>query len=252
MSQKNIVHKRFSCTETVPAFSVVAITGGVGAYRTGYTVTKPTEDDTAHGATGKASGTSGLLNMGEDLLVRYDGTIAVGDRCRPKPNDWVMEKNSSGKYVCVALYERDSVQLGAFRKDIEQGSLKMFIAPSGGIPGRTGTVMGSAECDVVETNSSGQLTTSTSTITVYNWARFAACKNGDRYGVAGWINAVWCVIAEDCSDSGNEIQPQSMSISTGSGSELVSFTDTTPSTVYIRNMLVGGTTPTGGAGGGFE
>lgn len=252
MGQKNIVKKRFTCSESVPAFSVVAITGGTGSYRAGFTVAKPTGDDDAYAATGKAAGTSGLLSMGEELLVRYDGAVVVGDRCRPKPSDWVMEKNSSGQYVCIALYEKDGVQIAAFRKDQEAGSLKMFTAPSGGIPGRTGTKMGSATCNVIETDSVGQLTTSGSTITVYNWARFAACANGDRYGVAGWVNAAWVVVAEDCTDDGSNIQPQSLSATGGVFSELVTFETIEPMSMAVGGGAVASTTPTGGTGSGFE
>lgn len=252
MGQNNIVKKRFTCSETVPAFSVVAITGGAGAYRTGFTVAKPTGDDEAYAATGKVAGKTGLLSMGEELLVRYDGTVAVGDRCRPKPSDWVMEKNSAGQYVCIALYEKDGVQIAAFRKDQESGNLKMFTAPSGGIPGRVGTTMGSATCNVIETNSSGELTPSGSTITVYNWARFPACKNGDRYGVAGWINAAWCVIAEDCTDEGSTISPMSVTASESSPSELISFNTIDPMQMWAYSGYVAPTTPTGGTGGGIE
>ena len=219
MGQKNIVKKRFTCSESVPAFSVVAITGGTGSYRAGFTVAKPTGDDDAYAATGKAAGTSGLLSMGEELLVRYDGAVVVGDRCRPKPSDWVMEKNSAGQYVCIALYEKDGGQIAAFRKDQEAGSLKMFTAPSGGIPGRVGTLLGGATCNVIETNSVGQLTPTGTTITVYNWATSAVCAKGDRYGVAGWINAAWCVIAEDCNDTGRTIQGASSSSTVTSPSD---------------------------------
>jgi hypothetical protein len=241
VSQKNLVHKRFECSEEVPAFSVVAISDGVGDYRMGFTVAKPSGNDTAYAATGKIAGSKGLLTMGEDLIVRYDGTIAVGDRCRPKSGDWVMEKNSGGKYVCIGLHEKG-----------ESGTLKLFTAPSGGIPGRTGTTMGSATCTVKETDSSGNLTSSGDTITVYNWARFAACKNGDRYGVAGWINAAWVVIAEDCTDDGSTMSPQSTSTSGGSFSELVSFGTISPQTMLATGGYIEATTPTGGTGGGIS
>jgi hypothetical protein len=253
VGQKNLLRKRYTCSETVPAFSVVAIEGGAGDYRQAFTVKKPTASDNAYSATGKISGSSGLLISGEDLVVRYDGTVAVGDRCRPKSGDWIMEKSSAGQFVCIALYEKDGVQVAAFRRDQEAGSgLKMFIAPSGGITGRTGATMGSATCSVVETDANGQLTTTGSTITVYNWARFAACKNGDRYGVAGWINAAWCVVAEDCTDDGSTTSPQSMSAEGGNVADLVTFDTILPLDSVIRGGFVQPTTPSGGTGGGIE
>lgn len=252
MSQKNLVRKKFTCLEEVPAFSVVAISAGSGDYRMAFTVTKPTGNDTAYACTGKSAGSSGLLTMGEDLIARYESSVYVGDRCRPKANDWVMEKNSGGKYVCIALHEKGDKQVGVFRKDQESGTLKLFTAPSGGIPGRTGTTMGSASCTVVETDSNGQLTSSASTITVYNWARFAACKNGDRYGVAGWVNAAWIVIAEDCTDEGSTISPQSTATTGGSVSDIFTFSTISPMAVSVSSGIVQATTPTGGAGGGVE
>lgn len=252
MGQKNIAKKRYECSESVPAFSVVAITGGTGAYRTGFTVAKPTSSDNAYAATGKASGLTGLLNMGDELLVRYDGTVAVGDRCRPKPGDWVMEKYSSGQYVCIALHEKDTVQVAAFRKDQESGtSLKLIKAPSGGIPGRQGSLMGGATCNVVTFDSAGQLTVSSDTIKVYNWAQFAACSAGDRYGIAGWVNSAWLIVSEDCSDTGSTVSPRTMSLQSGSFPELLDFTVSTMS-IYASGQKVGGTTPTGGTGGGIE
>lgn len=252
MGQKNLLKKRYTCTESVPPFSVVAIENGTGDYRHAFTVKKPTASDNAYAATGKSAGDAGLLISGEDLIVRYDGTVAVGDRCRPKPGDWVMEKNSAGQYVCIALHSKDSVQLGVFRIDQSKGTLKMFTAPSGGIPGRTGTKMGSATCNVIETDSVGQLTPSGATITVYNWARFAACSNGDRYGVAGWVNAAWVVVAEDCTDDGSNIQPQSLSATGGVFPELVTFETIEPMSMVFGGGMVASTTPTGSTGSGFE
>jgi hypothetical protein len=250
VSQKNLVRKRFKCSEEVPAFSVVAVTAGTGDYRMGFTVAKPTGTDNAYAGTGKSAGTAGLLTMGEDLIVRYTGTIAEGDRCRPKPGDWVMEKNSNGGYVCIGLHEKDSLQVGVFRQDIQKGGLLMFKAPSGGIPGRAGATMGKATCDIVETDSAGQLTTTASTSVIYNWARFPACKNGDRYGVAGLVNSVWIVIAEDCTDDGSTSQPLGMSAEGGSLSDLISFTTIEPMEVGLYAGFIQPTTPTGGTGGG--
>ena len=251
MGKKNLVRKRYTCSEEVPAFSVVAIDSGTGDYRHAFVVKKPTSSDNAYGATGKGAGASGLLISGEDLIVRYAGTVAVGDRCRPKSGDWVMEKSSAGQYVCIALHEKGSLQVGVFRADQAKGTLKMFKAPSGGIPGRTGATMGSATCDVVETDSAGQLTTS-GTVTVYNWARFAACSNGDRYGVAGWANAAWVVVAEDCTDEGSDIQPQISGVTGGVLPELITFETIEPLGMTVEGGRIASTTPTGGTGTGFE
>lgn len=252
MSQKNLVRKRFKCSEEVPAFSVVAVTAGAGDYRMGFTVAKPTGADNAYAGTGKSAGTAGLLTMGEDLIVRYTGTIAEGDRCRPKPGDWVMEKNSAGQYVCVALYEKGDLQVAAFRKDQESGTtLRLIQAPSGGIPGRQGSLMGGAICSVVTFDTAGQLTVSADTMKVYNWAQFAACSAGDRYGIAGWVNSAWLIVSEDCGDSGSTVKPKTLSLQGGSVPELFDFSVSTMS-LFASGQKVGGTTPSGGTGGGVE
>ena len=91
--------------------------------------------------------------------------------------------------------------------------LKLIKAPSGGIPGRVGTLLGGATCDVwSEAAVTQQIQDSGNDIKVYNWTTSAACANGDRFGIAGWVNGGWYIIAEDCNDEGSTVQP-----GTGSG-----------------------------------
>lgn len=90
--------------------------------------------------------------------------------------------------------------------------LKLIKAPANGIPGRVGTLLGFAECDVwKESLTTEQIEDSTKNITVYNWTTSAVCKNGDRFGIAGWCNGAWYIISEDCNDEGSTIQPASTS-----------------------------------------
>lgn len=92
-------------------------------------------------------------------------------------------------------------------------NLKLIKAPSGGIPGRVGTLLGGVICDVwVESTTNSQLVDSGEDIKVENWTTSAACATGDRYGIAGWVNGSWYVLAEDCNDEGSTTQP-----GTGSG-----------------------------------
>lgn len=87
-------------------------------------------------------------------------------------------------------------------------NLKLIKAPSGGIPGRVGTLLGGVICDVwVESTTNSQLVDSGEDIKVENWTTSAACANGDRYGIAGWVNGSWYVIAEDCNDEGGSVEP---------------------------------------------
>jgi hypothetical protein len=92
---------------------------------------------------------------------------------------------------------------------------------------------GSVECDVWnENNTTDQIKDSTQNITVYNWTTSAVCANGDRYGLAGWCNGAWYVIAEDCNDEGSSVQPGT---GTGTGGTVADAIDTgtiTPASMY--------------------
>lgn len=80
-------------------------------------------------------------------------------------------------------------------------------APEGGIPPRSGNLLGTATCDVYSINGTGQLEDTSTDETVLNWALSAVCTNGSRYGIATFIDGNWVVIAEDCSDDGGVVQP---------------------------------------------
>lgn len=85
--------------------------------------------------------------------------------------------------------------------------MKLIKAPSGGIPGRVGTLLGGVICDVwKESYTTQQIEDSGGQIKVMNWTTSVACANGDRYGVAAWINGGWYIIAEDCNDEGSTTQ----------------------------------------------
>ncbi len=77
---------------------------------------------------------------------------------------------------------------------------RKFQAPSGGIPARSGTTPGSAECDIMELIN-GALTLTGESFTVYSWASQPVCDMGDRLGLAELHNDLeWWVEAEDCED----------------------------------------------------
>jgi hypothetical protein len=86
--------------------------------------------------------------------------------------------------------------------------LKLIKAPAGGIPGRVGTLLGGAICDVwKESVTTQQIEDSGDQLKVMNWATSPVCATGDRYGIAAWINGGWYVIAEDCNDEGSTVSP---------------------------------------------
>ena len=82
-------------------------------------------------------------------------------------------------------------------------------APSGGIPGRRGSLLGSASCTVqVLSTTSAMMSTSTVSLTVLNWSSSAVCTKGDRHGVAANIHGRWIIVAEDCTDKGSTLPPK--------------------------------------------
>ena len=88
-----------------------------------------------------------------------------------------------------------------------QTKTRLIKAPSGGIPGRVGTLLGGVICDVwKESYTTQQIEDSGGQIKVMNWTTSVACANGDRYGIAAWINGGWYIIAEDCNDEGSTTQ----------------------------------------------
>lgn len=90
-------------------------------------------------------------------------------------------------------------------------SMKLIKAPSGGIPGRVGTLLGGVICDVwKEAASTQQIEDSGQQIKVMNWTTSSVCANGDRFGIAAWINGGWYVIAEDCNDEGSTLESVGM------------------------------------------
>lgn len=203
--------------EMIPAYGIVRVTGYVEANgRNMVTVTKPA-----------TSVGSFIVNGREEVLANEYGYGFAGPVVRvtyhssdsPNPGNilgvdgFQARSYSSGQPVLdiVILGVIDSTNRIAFARLVPVQQL-MIKAPSGGIPGRVGTMMQGAICDVMVMSSVDQLATSSVQLKVYNWSTSLACANGDRYGIAGLINGKWHIIAEDCNDEGSTTQP-----GTGSG-----------------------------------
>jgi hypothetical protein len=69
-----------------------------------------------------------------------------------------------------------------------------------------------------------QIEDSGTDIKVMNWTTSVACANGDRFGIAAWINGGWYIIAEDCNDEGSTLEPGTGSSSGGTVAELIDTT----------------------------
>lgn len=134
---------------------------------------------------------------------------------------------------------------------VPAAKIRLVKAPSGGIPGRVGTLLGSADCDVWnEDATTSQIKDSTQNITVYNWTTSAVCVNGDRYGLAGWVNGAWYIIAEDCNDEGSAVQPGTGTGTFRPAADAIDLTPLVPASMVGQSHEIrfGGTA----TGGGFE
>jgi hypothetical protein len=205
--------------ETVPAYGIVRVNGYVEANgRNMVTVTKPA-----------TSVGSFIVNGREEVLANEYGYGVDGFQAR---------SYSSGQPVLdiVILGVIDSTNRIAFARLVPVQQL-MIKAPSGGIPGRVGTMMQGAICDVMVMSSADQLATSSVQLKVYNWSTSSACANGDRYGIAGLINGKWHIIAEDCNDEGSTIIPAGISVERGTITDPVSGTTSPQSIVSTFNNI---------------
>lgn len=126
--------------------------------------------------------------------------------------------------------------------------IRLIKAPSGGIPGRVGTLLGSVQCDVWnESGTTDQIQDSTLNITVYNWTTSAVCANGDRFGLAGWCNGAWYVIAEDCNDEGSTVTPGTGGSTFNPAADAIDLTTITPASMVGESREINFTgTGTGG------
>ncbi len=161
--------------EMIPAYGIVRVTGYVEANgRNMVTVTKPA-----------TSVGSFIVNGREEVLANEYGYGFAGPVVRvtyhssdsPNPGNilgvdgFQARSYSSGQPVLdiVILGVIDSTNRIAFARLVPVQQL-MIKAPSGGIPGRVGTMMQGAICDVMVMSSVDQLATSFVQLKVYNWS----------------------------------------------------------------------------------
>jgi hypothetical protein len=199
--------------ETIPAYAIVRIQGAVDAHgrdvlkakKPGVSDAVPGSSFMANGSLSVEAGKHGLLQVGPLVRVVYDSGDSPSVRSWYGVDGFKARSYPGGKPYTQVLIEDvvDASDKIAWARIVPFHTL-MIKAPAGGIPGRVGTLMGSASCAVwVSNTSNAQLSDSTLTLTVFNWARSAACATGDRYGLASVIDGRWRIVAEDCNDGGS-------------------------------------------------
>lgn len=193
-------------------------------------------------------GQVGSCQVGPIYVVR-SATVSLSLNKPAGVNGWEVDILPTGKPFLdirpIGVFDTANKYLAAEIYNLERIFIK---APSGGISGRVGSLLGSASCDLLTVSSSTFAVSNTSSkATVYNWATAAACTKGDRYGVAIKINNIWMITAEDCNDTGSTVQPGTGSVG---GGEVVGLIDTaiypSSTTVISREMKFTGSATGGG------
>jgi hypothetical protein len=234
--------------EEIPSYASLKITGVVGSTaRTTLTCEKPDSDATMYATNGPfvvSSGAYGSACVSVHRVAKFTGTLTAGQRCKPKTSDWVLEQDSSGLFVVLGVIDSTNKLALVIQDQISSGGTKLIKAPSGGIPGRVGTLLGGVICDVwSEAASTQQIQDSGDDIKVMNWTTSPVCANGDRYGIAAWCNGGWYIIAEDCNDEGSTVTPGSGSGTGGRVTNPIEPQTITPATMagQSRNVNFSGT-----------
>lgn len=160
------------------------------------------------------AGETDLWNLSESDLVEGDYVVGTAD--------------SLGQYV---------------HQPAASGQV-LIKAPSGGIPKRVGTLLGSASCDIYGATTSGVISDTGENITVWNWGTTAACSNGDRYGWAEYRSPLWYVVSEDCGDEGTQVSA-SLSLNPADTGEDDDFSTTTAGSLFVTPRNVVYTPPVG-------
>ena len=157
-------------------------------------------------------------------VARVNVTNVSHTGANPAIGSYVLSSTSDqGQFRIIEPVSAPGEQylLVAFYAKAPRQNQLLIKAPSSGIPGRYQNKLGKATCEVVEQNqdqSSGTadddyiyLPTFPEEVTVYNWTKSTVCTEGDRYGIAVWVNDNWYIVAEDCADDGGAVSPLSVS-----------------------------------------
>lgn len=227
------VYVRNLDAETVPPRGIMRVSGYTVA-PDGKVIVNVTKPGTSLGkflVNGPAEIPNNQIGIGLDtnpVLVAYESgfTFSASDNYgvdgwklnripdgEPLLNVQVLADAFPGDYVCLA--------------NILQQQRLLIRAPSGGIPGRSGSIRGGATCDVLTINTAtDQIVVSNVSAKIYNWTTSTACENGDRYGVAILIDGQWEVVAEDCDDEGSTLPPIPMASAINDAADAVDLNTT--------------------------
>lgn len=107
--------------------------------------------------------------------------------------------NQNDAQQIINLLGSTGGEVKQFEYDLSRrlGVVVHAYTPAGGIPARASLTMGSATCDLYDSNSSGVLSDSTQNITVYNMASTAVAGNTHIVAAKNTAGLYVCIV-EDC------------------------------------------------------
>ena len=166
------------------------------------------EDPIAVNGPAAVSYSAGALKTGDCLespvmfLAAIDESVPGQGITRYAPNtSMLMEPLATGRFLLIATITKNNAQYGLFFDSPSIAQIAIVQAPTGGIPPRSGFTPGSATCSIVEYQN-GQLTVTTTSITVLNWSKTTIAPDGDRFAIAAkHTGDVWWAEAFDCADT---------------------------------------------------
>lgn len=198
--------------EACPAYACMEVTGtATVGDRTVFTITKPTTD------WGKAwlfnlhrevaDGEYGIADSGVELFALTDASSAsAGTRFSPQNGAWSLKENVAGPLVNCG--SEDTIGSGAARFLVQPTGaiVKVFVAPSGGIPAASGGTYGNAVCTMrrlvadgignVSATNETDASASAVTQTVHNMGGEAVQPDATIQAV--YIDGKWIANWEEC------------------------------------------------------
>lgn len=191
--------------ETIPAYACMQVTGTAEIGDQNYLqVSKPADTDGTAGAfvfNGPReipSTEQGVAQYSYARIVRAyknTGTVTAGDKWQPVSGQWYIEQDDNGQFTACGEDDVDTNVLKVALDADAGGGIQFYLTPSGGIPARSGSTLGSATCTLLSLDS-GTRTVTATTRTVYN--DFLSAVGGSVDIAAALVDGIWVVIAEDC------------------------------------------------------
>jgi hypothetical protein len=191
---------RNDSSEAIPAYGCMQITGTAEVSgRTVVKVTKPTDTDGEYLTNSQfAIPVIGEGESGCGWAYRFGVVVFLGDpptdpaRYRPIVDSWEVEEGD-GPFV---IFGAHNAAEGSLIGRIDSHHAIIIQTPSGGIPARSGTTVGKADCEIYSIDGDDDLVATGVSVSVVNLAAEAVA--GSVYGQAKRAGGRWVIDYEEC------------------------------------------------------